>query len=1136
MASVTQLVIDGVSYDVEDAALRAEVAAADLDNRLKEVEADLDSSMEAMRSSIEAKGGTIEGDAPLTDYAKAIDSIPEVDWSEVTATSSDIREGSQVLTESGVVQGTLVTRTEDSITVADNVVSVPSGIYDSSEQLTVGNALADTSIKPGASDQLIGAGTYIVKDLTIEGDANLLPENIVEGATIFGVAGSHICAGVDGGNEVEYGYIDADGKFQGLDLYGESPVNVGDPFDVDLKMFLTGQPLPEVGKVDLSFITASAGDILSGKVGSDTEGNPVNGTIPSKATETFTPGTIDQTIVAGTYLSGDQTIKGDANLIAANIAEGKKIFGITGTFKGSSQPATGGMDFYKCAAVYGPRKVTCFVISGCPTPAVNGTYIQTEFTTEDWEGIKQPVYSNGTYYYYYNSTDMIWCISGDYNSYNWMYYGEGSYWSDSNWDGVPDMTGVKSTAMVDTDVPKTWDGHKAVLSGGVYSFESEATTGLTYSDNQPQLFKIYSADMSVQADWLDDGTIYSKDLVLHVPMTDRLDMADTGQRLKNTGAQLTDFNGVKCAKFDNYSRIELLDRTGLPLGSDQPLTVFMNAYINSEPRRGYYFLYFTNVAEIGNTYSPFALRCRIGDRNLLQDSSGDSWAIGKWTTIAVTKTADEKPIFTVMLGKNIVGANQLDSCTLTPNMNTHIGSHPNHNTIDGYLKDLRIYNRAFSYDEVCEYVDRFGFDPDTRPIYSDQRMLMHFNMNDTGTAAVDDVSGISLTANGSMTAGAASIDGASWEATSNGSYLRGDNNVFGQPQRFTLNMWVKLTDQNTSTQHYLIDFGGYDYYEGWGINCNNGKLGFRVGQKFSSYSTDISFNEWHAVCCTWDGTKLRMYLDGVNTQEFTPPHMIAYHKLVTMFMRGDKTNEGQLYGKIDEVSLWNYVMSDSEISGLYQQLADKEESTPGDSGSGDGKTYVYTVSGAGTTAANGDYWLTDQVYDDGETTYPIYTNGTYYMYCSGSLWFIDQDTDDSGMNDLYWANGNKDTGAAGLEWKSSENGFDELPAPTVTAYQGGGSTGDGGASVLASAYQVSGAGGDSGFNDIYRESDPIGDRSSFWTEYGFCLNYSPAVSRWELRDPGGSTIYYCETDGTPTDGEWKALSTQDAPAPTVTAQ
>lgn len=50
-----------------------------------------------------------------------------------------------------------------------------------------------------------------------------------------------------------------------------------------------------------------------------------------QAAKTWTPGTSNQTLASGKYLTGTQTIKGDANLKAANIVKGVSIFGVTGT-------------------------------------------------------------------------------------------------------------------------------------------------------------------------------------------------------------------------------------------------------------------------------------------------------------------------------------------------------------------------------------------------------------------------------------------------------------------------------------------------------------------------------------------------------------------------------------------------------------------------------------------------------------------------------------------------------------------------------------------------------------------------------------------------------------------------------------
>lgn len=56
----------------------------------------------------------------------------------------------------------------------------------------------------------------------------------------------------------------------------------------------------------------------------------------AKAAAIITPGTSDQSIAAGTYLSGKQTIKGDANLLPENIKKDVEIFGVVGTHDGES--------------------------------------------------------------------------------------------------------------------------------------------------------------------------------------------------------------------------------------------------------------------------------------------------------------------------------------------------------------------------------------------------------------------------------------------------------------------------------------------------------------------------------------------------------------------------------------------------------------------------------------------------------------------------------------------------------------------------------------------------------------------------------------------------------------------------------
>lgn len=94
--------------------------------------------------------------------------------------------------------------------------------------------------------------------------------------------------------------------------------------------------IPKVGGGTAQFLDTTdatldnANKLLNG-VTAYGNGTKYTGSIVSKAAQTYTPTTSDQTIAGGVYLSEAQTIKGDSNLVASNILSGVSIFNVTGT-------------------------------------------------------------------------------------------------------------------------------------------------------------------------------------------------------------------------------------------------------------------------------------------------------------------------------------------------------------------------------------------------------------------------------------------------------------------------------------------------------------------------------------------------------------------------------------------------------------------------------------------------------------------------------------------------------------------------------------------------------------------------------------------------------------------------------------
>lgn len=119
--------------------------------------------------------------------------------------------------------------------------------------------------------------------------------------------------------------------------------------------------------------SVSAGYVSAGTAGNSSVS--LTASVTTKAAATITPGTTNQTIASGTYLTGTQTISGDADLVAANIKKGIQIFNVTGSYTSDATATADDIVSGETAYVDGSKITGSLVINkyytGSTTPSAS---------------------------------------------------------------------------------------------------------------------------------------------------------------------------------------------------------------------------------------------------------------------------------------------------------------------------------------------------------------------------------------------------------------------------------------------------------------------------------------------------------------------------------------------------------------------------------------------------------------------------------------------------------------------------------------------------------------------------------------------------------------------------------------------
>jgi len=153
--------------------------------------------------------------------------------------------------------------------------------------------------------------------------------------------------------------------------------------------------------------------------------------------------------------------------------------------------------------------------------------------------------------------------------------------------------------------------------------------------------------------------------------------------------------------------------------------------------------------------------------------------------------------------------------------------------------------------------------------------------------------------------------------------------------KITLEVWINVNefksqpfagsvivkDQGSNSSGYMIRCGG------------DGIINFNIGNgswhEINTPANSIQLNNWHHVAATYDGTSMRIYIDGELNAQSNMTFTIGNAVNSNLYIGESPGFSGRVFnGKIDEVRIWNVTRTQSQVqSTMNTELAPEYYST-----------------------------------------------------------------------------------------------------------------------------------------------------------------------------------------------------------------
>jgi len=307
-----------------------------------------------------------------------------------------------------------------------------------------------------------------------------------------------------------------------------------------------------------------------------------------------------------------------------------------------------------------------------------------------------------------------------------------------------------------------------------------------------------------------------------------------------------------------------------------------------------------------------------------------------------------------------------------------VSRYGNNGTIYGNTVGIWHFDEADGNTAFDE--SRFG---NNGTVYGNTVMLLHMDENIWNTTFDESAyknNGTCYNMNGGS-----GVTNCSWVEGKSGAGINFDgvndyiNTTYFVTNAFSVSVWLKKAASTADGEHGVVSQKTvWNSQYGWTLTFPTSEaIAFYANYSNTAvYSAPVSVGVWHHAVGTFDGSTVRIYLDGV-LQQSTSSNLALQNYSAVIGRASPTLNAYYFNGSIDETAIYNRSLSPSEVLALYSAGKAKfAEWTSGKSGTGlafDGiDDYLLVGTGAALAMADNDFamdaWVKLNAYSPGYLT------------------------------------------------------------------------------------------------------------------------------------------------------------------------